>query len=115
MRVRRCSCADLEAQDGVVSAEAERVRDPDEAPVAILERSCGARYVVETELWVWLFVAKRRRRDTRAERQDGRHGFHRAGGPEQVTDRRLRRRHRSNPGVLSESALDRLGLGPIVQ
>ena len=48
--------------------------------------------VVEVEPLVGLLVAERRRRDAVAQRQDRRDGLDRAGGAEQVADRRLRSR-----------------------
>ena len=72
-------------------------RSPTRPAVAVrgpAERARLVRDVVEVEALVGLAVAERRRRDAAAQGAEGRDRLDRAGGAEQVADRRLGRRDR---------------------
>ena len=57
----------------------------------------------------------RRRDDLIAKRQDAEHGFHRAGGTEEVPDRRLGRRHGRRAAGLAHQRLDRAQLDLVAE
>ena len=81
---------------------------PDRAAVAVRQRPRLARHVVEVEPLVGLLVVERRRGDPVAQRQQRGDRLDRAGGAEQVADRRLRRADRDlRRALLAERRLQR--------
>ena len=85
----------LQAQHGVVAAEAERVRQRHGRVAVDVERPRPVRHVVEVELVVGLLVVEGRRGDAVAQGEDRRHRLDGAGRAEQVADRATSARRRA--------------------
>src|SRR5438105_5319229 len=99
-----------EDERGVVAAEAHRVRQGG----LDLPGPRRIRDVVQVQRRIRRRVVDRRRDAAVAHREEARDRLERAGGPEEVSGHRLRRRHEELVRVGAEDLLDRGGLLPIV-
>ena len=106
----------LQAEHRVVAAEAERVRD---RGTRLAVRAASGRaapgHVVEVEALVGLLEVSVGGATSSRSASTRRHRLDRAGGAEQVADRRLRRGDGHLGGALAERRLQRLGLGAVVE
>src|SRR6201999_2158304 len=99
-----------EDENGVVAAEAERVGDRDDGTVSVDNRFSRTFDVVKVETLFRHFIPDGRGSFATPEGFDRGDRLNRAGGAEQVADRRLGRADWDVAGALAEGGLDRLRL-----